>query len=170
MPKMTGQVTLVNLALDALLKDLDKEFTDILVTGTREWVRTVVGIVPSWSGMSRASIKPIADLVGEPVFSSPAAGAPDRQTEGEALGEGKLNLGESKNIYSFTWRTNVFHFIYNESNNANELDPPFHLKKPGPYHSRDAANRAFERAVQSRLRAVEIRFKAHIKIKRKKIG
>ncbi len=167
MPKMTGQVTLVNLALDALLRDLDKEFTDILVTGTREWVRTVVSIVPSWSGMSRASLKPIADLVGEPVFSSPTSGAPDRQLQGEALGEGKLNLGEG-NIYSFTWKTSVFHFIYNESNNANLVG--FHLRNPGPYHSRDAANQAFERAIQSRLRAVEIRFKAHIKIKRKKIG
>ena len=168
MPKITGTLNLVGLDLAAALADLDRQCTAILLLGAREWTRTVVAIVPTWSGMSQASIQPIADLVGVPVFSQPVASAPDRQLDGRARGSATLVLGDGGE-YSFEWKSTVFHFIYNESNNANNVG--FHLRNPGPYHSQRQASESFFRTVNPRLRAIQLNLGTHIKVIRKiKLG
>jgi len=171
MPKITGSVAIVRLALDALLKDIDNQCRDILLAGTTEWVRTVVAIVPNWSGMSRASLRPIADKVGVSLFASPVASAPNRVAEGEAKGEATLHpidTGRRDFRYFFEWRSSVFHFVYNEFNDANLVG--FHLRNPGPYHSMRQAEQSFFRTVNPRLRNLQIRLGAHVRVIRRRIG
>lgn len=161
MPKITGNLAQIALDLDAALRDLDRQCTDILLDGAKEWTRTVVDIVPTWSGMSQASIQPIADLVGVPVFSSPVSGAPDRQAAGRASGSASMTLGE-RGEYSFEWKSTVFHFLYNELNDATEVG--FRLKQPGPYQSQRQASAAFFRVVNPRLRQIQFNLDTHVKV------
>jgi hypothetical protein len=169
MPQITGQLAELRLDLDKMLRDLDRQFTDVLVKGTQEWVRTVAAIVPNWSGMSRASLQPIAELVGVAVFASPVAGAPNRVGEGRSLAipPPKLVLGDNGQ-YFFEWRSQVFHLVYNENNNANLVG--FHLRNPGPYHSMEQAEEAFFRTVNPLLRAVRPDFDSNIKVIRHQIN
>lgn len=163
MPKLTGNFAALKLDLEGLMRDLDLQFRDILIEGTQEWVRTVSAIVPNWSGMSRASLQPLADLVGVPIFASAVSGAPNRVGEGRSLAipEPKIVLGDQGQYY-FEWHTQVFHFIYNEFHNANLVG--FHLRNPGPYHSMREAERAFFLTVNPQLRAVRPSFDSNIKV------
>lgn len=162
MPRLTGSLLLLDLNINSALKELDKECKDILLEGAVEWVRTVSAIVPNWSGMSRASLKPIADLVGVPLFVTTVPGAPDRRLLGAARGSAQLNTTGFK--YSFEWRSRVFHFVYNESNNANLVG--FKLRNPGPYQSQRQAQQSFFKTVNDRLRDLQFVIGPHIRVTR----
>lgn len=164
MPRITANFAIPGLA--DLAKRLEKEFGSILEDGTKAWVEEVKSIVPNWSGMSRASLAPIADKVGVPLFplGPTESGIPNRVAQGQASGEAKLQKGPRE--YFFEWKSTVFHFIYNESNNANNVG--FRLRNPGPYHSQQRAARAFFGVVIPRLRKVGSDIKIKV-IKRVKV-
>lgn len=151
MARFTG--TLKLLALDRnSLRAVDELLKDILKDGAQEWVRTVSAIIPNWSGMARASIQSIGAVVDQPVQVGVDANAPDRRAEGARLGSAEL-ISES-NVYTFKYRSDVFHLAYNEFNDATRVG--FHLRFPGPYHSQRQADEAFQRTIQSRLRSLGI--------------
>lgn len=166
MAGFTGTIVLLNLDQSALLDALDKKLTEILVKGTTEWVRTVAAIIPNWSGQSRASLKPIADLVGVPIFTSVADGAPDRRAEGEAKGFGKL-ISES-GVYTFAWHSDVFYLAYNEFHDANRVG--FHLINPGPYKSQQQAQQSFFKTVNPLLKGLDYGFSQHVHVIRKSLN
>lgn len=151
MPKFTGSIGLANYNAKAARRALDKELTEILIEGTRAWVRTVAAIIPNWSGESRASLIKIADKVGVPIFVTVAKDAPDRRAQGETKGRGDFEI-TGRGVYNFFWESNVFHLAYNEFNDATLVG--FHLKNPGPYHSQRQAKEAFFRTVDAKLRAL----------------
>lgn len=161
--QMTGSLGFVTLDTQALLDSLDKKLKDILVEGTKEWVRTVSAILPNWSGESRASLRPIADLVGIPIFASPVSGAPDRVAKGQSEGSGELITQDG--VYAFSWQSDVFHLAYNELNNANAVG--FHLINPGPYLSQRQAQQSFFATVNPLLRALDFGINENIKVIRK---
>lgn len=150
MPKIRADFAIPGLA--DVAKKLDAELKAILKDGTKAWVEEVKDIVPNWSGMSRASLAPIADLVNVPLFplGPTESGVPNRVADGKASGEAKLRYGPRE--YYFEWKSTVFHFIYNESNNANNVG--FRLRNPGPYQSQRRAAKAFFEVVIPRLRKV----------------
>jgi hypothetical protein len=139
----------------AALSALEDECSDILFEGTTEWVRTVAAILPNWSGMSRASLQPLADLVNVPIFAGSIGGrVPDRTAEGQALGSGTLDNGKTeKLVFFFSMESQVFHLAFNESHNANDVG--FRLRNPGPYNSLRQAQESFFRTVNPRLRDVQ---------------
>lgn len=169
MPKMTGEFVKVQLALDSLINDIDNQCREILVDGVKAWVNSVASIVPNWSGMSRASLQPIADKVGITIFASPVRpGVPNRVAEGRASGSATLHPLDDNDVdgkYFFDWQSTVFHFVYNESHNANLVG--FHLINPGPYESMRKAEIEFFRLVTPRLRNVQVRLGAHVKVIRR---
>lgn len=168
MAGFTGTIVLLNLDQSALLDALDKKLTEILVKGTTEWVRTVAAIIPNWSGQSRASLKPIADLVGVPIFTSVVDGAPDRRAEGEAKGFGKL-ISES-GVYTFAWRSDVFYLAINEVVNVNLISNRFHLRNPGPYKSQQQAQQSFFKTVNPLLKGLDYGFSQHVHVIRKSLN
>lgn len=163
MPKFTGEFALLSLDSKALLAALDEKLNEILVQGTREWVRTVAAILPNWSGESRASLKPIADLVDVPIFVTTVAGAPNRQGLGESEGFGRLS--NTGGVYSFEWRSQVFHLAFNELNNANQVG--FHLRNPGPYQSQRQAQQSFFLTVNPLLRRLDPEIGRHLRVIRR---
>ena len=166
MPKMTGTLALLKLDDKGLFAALDEKLHNILVEGTVEWVRTVAAIIPNWSGQSRASLKPIADLVNVPIFVTTVSGAPNRQAEGQALGFARLI--KQRGVYGFEWRSNVFYLAYNEANNANLVG--FHLKNPGPYESQKQAEQSFFRTIKPKLKSLDFGVGRHIRVVRVKNG
>jgi hypothetical protein len=163
MPKFTGSLALLHLDEATLLAALDEKLRKILIEGTVEWVRTVAAIIPNWSGQSRASLKPIADLVDVPIFVTTVPEAPNRQKEGEALGFGALI--HEQGIYAFEWRSNVFYLAYNEANDANLVG--FHLHNPGPYESQRQAQQSFFRTINPKLRALDFNISSHVRVIRR---
>lgn len=166
MPRMTSDLALLQLDSASLLEALDENLHKILVEGTVEWVRTVAAILPNWSGESRASLKPIADLVNVPIFVTTVPGAPNRQAQGLAAGFAELRTTDG--IYTFEWRSDVFHLAYNEANNANLVG--FHLRNPGPYNSQRQAEQSFFLTINPRLRELQFGIDKFIKVVRKKNG
>jgi hypothetical protein len=162
--RIVGTFALLSFDLGKARKALDDELNDIMLQATRAWVRTVVSIVPTWSGASQSSIEPIARLVGVPVFSSPVSGAPDRRDTSK--GQADFDISGPKKF--FRWNTSVFHFIYNENNNANLVG--FHLRNPGPYHSQRKARTAFQSVVRQRLSRLRSRITRHIKVTTRTVG
>ncbi len=162
--RIIGSFALLSFDLPKARKALDDELNEIMREATRAWVRTVVSIVPTWSGASQSSIEPIAKLVGVPVFSSPVSGAPDRRDTSK--GQADLNLQGPRKF--FRWNTSVFHFIYNENNNANLVG--FHLRNPGPYHSQRKAQAAFNAVMRKRLSRLRSRITRHIKVTTRTVG
>jgi len=162
--RIVGSFALLSFQIGAARKALNDELNDIMMQATRAWVRTVVSIVPTWSGASQASIQPIANLVGVPVFSTPVAGAPDRRDTSK--GQAELSLEGPRKF--FRWNTSVFHFIYNENNNANLVG--FHLRNPGPYRSQRRAKTAFDTVVKKRLSRMRSRITRHIKVTTRTVG
>lgn len=158
--------TTIELELDVngAKKSLDKEFEEILMDAARAWVREVASIVPNWSGMSRASLQPIADLVDYPLFAGPVPGAPNRVSQGRAEGYAELRIKGGQ--FHFYWESSVFHYVFNENNNANNYG--FHLRNPGPYHSVRRANKAFFEVLNRRLQNLTFEIGKHIK-KRKRV-
>lgn len=163
MPKFSGSLALATLDLQPLLASLDEKLKEILIEGTKEWVRTVSAILPNWSGESRASLRPIADLVGIPIFASAVQGAPDRVSLGQSEGTGEL-ITEG-GIYAFAWKSRVFHLAYNELNDANSVG--FHLKNPGPYLSQRQAQQSFFATINPLLRSLDFGISENIKVIRK---
>ena len=166
---MTFTMNLKQIHLEGALalKTLDQELGLILEEGTRAWVRAVVSAVPSWTGESRASIKPIADLVGVPVFISVSKTAPaDRTARGAAQGSAKII--KSNGTFQFQWNSKVVHFAFNEVANANER-LGLKLINPGPYQSQLKGLRAFFETVDPKLRAYRWRLSRFLRIKTLKV-
>lgn len=166
MPKMISTLIDIKLDVAGATRALEQEFHDILFEGTKAWVREVASIVPNWSGMSRASLKPIADLVDLPLFAGPVAGAPNRVQSGLASGFAELRIKGFS--YHFYWESTVFHYVFNEYNNANKYG--FHLRNPGPYYSMKKAETAFFNYVNPRLKKLKFNLGQNIKTHRRVVS
>lgn len=158
--KFEGELNLPGFDLEAAKRALDAECKQILVEGITVWIEEVETIVPNWSGESRASLRAIGNLVGVPVAAYPVRGAPDRVAKGESEGYAKLETGGFK--YLFSWKSDVFHLAYNESNNANAVG--FHLINPGPYHSQRIAKAAFDSLTTRRLKSLKFKISTYFKV------
>lgn len=117
---------------------------------------TILAEVPVYSGESRASLAKAAELVGVPIFITPAAGAPNREARGRSRGDATLDI--SRATYSFTIESNVIQLQINDIINVNTAYPQyFRLRNPGPYRLGQKGAAAFEAEVRGKLRGVEFR-------------
>lgn len=158
--KFEGELRLPGFDFEAAKRALDEECKQILVEGVKGWIEAVEAIVPNWSGESRASLRAIGNLVGVPIAAYPVRGAPDRVAKGESEGSAKLETSGFK--YIFSWKSDVFHLAYNESNNANLVG--FHLINPGPYHSQQIAMKAFDAITSRRLKNLKFKISTYFKV------
>ncbi len=166
MPRLKGTLAKLDFKLNVAKAKIEQDALEILRDGAQAWVRAIADAVPVWSGMSLASLKPIADLVGISLNTSPVSGAPDRQSKGRALGSATFEDGPTK--FSFSWESNVFHYLFNEFNDARPYG--FHLIRPGPYYSVRKAEGAFFKEVNPRLRRLFLSVANAIEVTRAKIG
>ena len=174
MPKLSASFSLVRLDLKAATKAIDEEMTAILKEAVAEWLRTILAIVPVWSGASHYAFKELADAVDVPVTAFPvtrtdskghARRAPDRRRMG--LESSTASLNDTGPIYSFDHSTTLFHYLYNEENDATA--DGFNLIRPGPYHSRAKARVAFDSTIRPRIRNFKFDLKSYLRYKKQKV-
>jgi hypothetical protein len=86
-----------------------------LEESARIWLTAVTGRVPLWSGMARASLLELAQLVNGRIILSPLK-APSRVPQGSVLGSATFN--NSGPDYFFEITTKVSHYVEQEFQNV----------------------------------------------------
>ena len=111
-------------------KRVDEVIRIVIKEAMRRWLRKALKIVPSWSGMSRASLRPLGQYLHVAVPIDVVEGAPDRIAQGVAKAVTDF-LKVSGGRYTFKMGTKVKHFKINDAYDATQWG--FRLKNPGPY-------------------------------------
>jgi hypothetical protein len=152
------QVPKVNLA--RFKEALHARLSECLAQAAAIWLQTTAtGIVPVWSGASRATFSELAGYVGYVLSFPIQSDAPNRIGWGVSEGTGTfmLQTDVAKGLYQFSYSTTLPHLMINEYYNANLFTNPltgqpyFHLIHPGPYHFQEAGQEAFRRYASSEI-------------------
>lgn len=147
----------LNLRLPIVKNQIDKRVLESTKEGARIWLDTVLAIVPTWSGASRATFEALAQAVGYNVTYGPIRSFKDRRSLGQGTGFGGIEKTPAG--YSFTYRTTLRYLEFNEANRATVgVAGVFKgLINPTPYKFFDAGERAFLKyASKVRLPVIKI--------------
>lgn len=142
-------------------KAIDKLLLEEVKVGARIWLKTVLAIVPTWSGASRATFEALAQAVGFNVTYGPIRSFKDRRPLGLGTGFGGLERGRGG--YQFYYRTSLRYLEFNEANRATVgVAGVFRgLINPTPYKFFDAGEKAFlDYAKTVRLPTIRIQSRA----------
>lgn len=128
----------------------EQAIDDVLEVATRqganEWLTATVGRVPLWSGMARASLLSLAELVNGRIVLSPLK-AKSRIPQGRALGTARVVT--QRPAYFFEVDTQVPHYQIQDIANVGR-------SPTAPWRSFEAGQQAFqEYASTVRLPSVE---------------
>lgn len=121
-------------------------FSKAISEATFQYLVTISGVIPVWSGASIGTFASLASEIGFHLDVAPAGSAPEsRFGLGKAAGTGEVIVG-SGGQYSFSYSTDLRHLVFNEYNDANAVG--FHLIRPGPYDFQgkgtDAVKKVFD--------------------------
>jgi len=142
--RFTCDLELPDFDLGRYQQTLANHMESVIKQAARTWLR-VASVIPVWSGESKATFRPLADLVQFPLIITPARHALRRPGISNDVGE--LNADVRRGLYDFQYATDLAHLIYNEFHNANiDPDPTLfsRLRNPGPYHFQRRALSAFQ--------------------------
>lgn len=140
-------ITAVTLDLNAWKRQLQKEMEEEIKEAARDWLATVIAIVPVWSRASHATFKPLADAVGFTIPTQPLVAKRDRSGLGQSVSSGRLET--TKETFHFVYETNLQYLAFNEFNHAEFPDAgifsPQGLKTPTPFNFTGRAAEEFRR-------------------------
>lgn len=156
--KFTGQFVGAKLDLQNYKERLEAYLIEQLHQGIKVWLQVVAGSggrVPLWSGMARASLLEIAELVNGRLILSPLR-SKSRITQGRSLGTATQLIDNGKVMV--TIETNVKHYNLQEYQRAKKGGSP-----SAPWFSRAAGLAAYRESIQD-VHLLKPFFKA-IKIK-----
>ena len=148
---------------------IDETLKEAISQAVMEWLNAVLGLIPVWSGASRATFKKLASIIGMNVPVDMAS-VTSREGIGESLSSGKVSFNDPPAVYTFEYSTELPWLIWNEYHNANEdpdptkWPPPAKLKRPGPYEFQQRGYLAFVQFAKTVV-LPDIRLKAGTKIK-----
>ena len=132
--KLSGKFELLVFDLPGYHNELDKYFKQEIVAGARTFLNAATANLPVWSGASLGTFRPLAKEVNYPIVFAPRPGSFNSSPRPSTIGE--LVSDKGKGIYSFEYKTNLRHLVYNEFNNANVVPDATLFGKlltPGPY-------------------------------------
>ena len=141
--KFTGTFVGIKLDLSQYQQQLQNYLVEILHKGTKAWLKAVAGRggrVPLWSGMARASLLEVSELVDGTIVLSPLK-APSRVPHGRSLGKATQKISESS--VEITIETSVPHYTLQEYQRAKQGGSP-----RAPWHSLLAGMIAFQFATK----------------------
>jgi len=154
--KITGELKALEFDLARYKVEVDNFLTASLHQGIRIWLTAVTGRVPLWSGMARAALLQISQLVNGKVVLSPLQGK-SRIPQGASLGHGKVTTSFPN--YSFEVQVEVEHYVIQEDTNVRNKTG--RGSPSAPWRSFDAGEQAFREYVRTlRLPPVQIESKA----------
>jgi hypothetical protein len=121
MPKFRGTFSTIKLDVSSYTASLDEELRRKLEEGARQWVAAATGRVPIWSGMARASLRPITQIANGNIVISPLQ-AKSRIPEGERLGSAELIARFPE--YKLKISTSVPHFVIQDEQRVSRGGSP----------------------------------------------
>ena len=131
-------------------RQLQLEFSEAIARAAADYLNATTALIPTWSGASLATFRPLASELGLPLSILPVAGFSRVQV---GVGQGVAEVASENGRFSFTYATSLKHLVFNEFNNANiSPDPGLRgtLRNPGPY----GFTKAGRVAVEATLRRV----------------
>lgn len=156
-----ASLSLLTLDLQRYRRDVDRQLLEATKEGARVWLDTVLSIVPTWSGASRATFESLAQAVGYTVTYGPIRSFKDRRSLGQGTGFGGV-VRNGPGQYAFFYRTDLRYLLYNEANEARvgEAGVFKGLINPTPYRFFSEGQKAFEAYARTvRLPLVQIKSK-----------
>jgi hypothetical protein len=141
--KFIGHYTGIGFDLSDYKRQLQDYLVETLHKGTKAWLKVVAGRggrVPLWSGMARASLLEVSQLVDGTVVLSPLK-VPSRISQGRTLGKATQRILESK--VDITIETSVPHYTLQEYQRAKQGGSP-----RAPWKSLEAGIIAFRLATK----------------------
>lgn len=138
--KFTGTYVGIKFDLPKYRQQLEDHLVRLLHQGAKAWLQVVAGSggrVPLWSGMARASLLELSELIDGRVVLSPLK-ASSRISKGRALGTAIQEISESK--VQLTIETMVPHYSLQERANVG-------VSKTAPWQSLLAGRLAFQLVV-----------------------
>jgi hypothetical protein len=136
MPRFKGSFSTIKLDVPGYTAALDARMQEVLEEGARQWVAAATGRVPLWTGMARASLRPITKLVNGSIVLSPLRDK-SRIPEGERLGDASLTARFPE--YKLSISTSVTHFVIQDDNRVSRGGSP-----SAPWKAFDAGNAALQ--------------------------
>jgi hypothetical protein len=142
--KFQGEFVGVTFDLNAYIALLDDHLREQLEEGARRWVEATTGRVPLWSGMARASLLKISELVSGVVVLSPLVGK-SRVPSGRNLGNASIIANFP--TYRFDVTSSVPHYVLQETQNVRARTG--RGSPSAPWRSFDAGREAFTEFMRS---------------------
>jgi hypothetical protein len=136
MPKFRGTFTTIDVNASEYVAILDAFMQEQLEEGARRWVEAATGRVPIWTGMARASLRPIARLANSVIVISPLQDK-SRIPQGERLGDASL-IARFPN-YKLSISTAVEHFVIQDETRVLRGGSP-----SAPWKAFEAGNAALQ--------------------------
>ena len=99
--RFSGTFTGIKFDLSQYQRRLEDHLVELLHQGAKAWLGAVAGRggrVPVWSGMARASLLELSELINGTVVISPLKGK-SRIPEGRALGSAEQEISKSNVIF-----------------------------------------------------------------------
>ena len=123
----------LKLDLSGYERELRDEMTEEIKDAARDWLQTVIAIVPVWSRASRATFKPLADAVGFALPTGQLVAKEDRSDLGESVSSGGIDV--ENNSFHFTYETNLSYLADNEFTSVSKGQSNVFagLRTPTPY-------------------------------------
>lgn len=109
-------------------QQLEEAMAEALRESANAWLRAVVGKIPLWSGMARASLLELRELVSGQIIFSPLK-AKSRVPKGRALGTAVQEIGDGKAVITIT--TNVPHYNILETQSGTSPTAPWRSLQAG---------------------------------------
>lgn len=126
--KFTGQFLGAKIDVDKYQQQLQEAMIDALHEGAKIWLQAVVGKVPLWSGMARASLLELSELVSGQIVFSPLK-AKSRIPAGRSLGTAEQDIEQDRVTITIT--TDVPHYTEQEYRSGVSPTAPWHSLMAG---------------------------------------
>ena len=144
MPRIIAQFTNLKYDIEGHKKKVHEALQVQMRQAAREWLRAAIPLVPVYSGMARASLRPRAR--GTPGGRAdrspgPAHGPPQPRPRRE---QQRFSFTDDGVRYYFQWTTDVLHYQLNEYYTSR-----LKLTHPTPWESTEAGNVAFRKYAYS---------------------
>jgi hypothetical protein len=137
---------------EAFKKSYDEAIRVVMRQAMRIFLKKVLSIVPSYSGMARGSLIPLGAYLHVAVPTPVEAGVKSRVSEGMALAKTKFLEAQGMK-YAFRMGTGVKHFNINDQIDVSSYG--FHFRNPVPWHSfkqgQELANQYVKEQLPKRL-------------------
>ncbi len=123
--KFTGTYTGIKFDLSAYQRRLETYLVELLHLGAKDWLKVVAGNrgrVPVWTGMARASLLELSELINGTILISPLKGK-SRIQRGRALGTAVQEI--SKSNVKLTIQVSVPHYVEQERSSGRSPSAPW---------------------------------------------